>query len=91
MWKKVRVLVAYSYLTLCDPMDYSISGSSVHGILQVRILEWVAISFSKRIFLTQGSNLGFLHCRQILCHLSHWGSPILTILRVILVLISSEL
>ena len=34
--------VAQSCLTLCDPMDYSPSGSSVHGILQVRILEWVA-------------------------------------------------
>ena len=32
--------------TLCDPMDSSPSGSSVHGILQARILEWVAISFS---------------------------------------------
>ena len=30
----------------CDPMDCSLSGSSVHGILQARILEWVAISFS---------------------------------------------
>ena len=33
-------------LTLCDPMDCSLPGSSVHGILQARILEWVAISFS---------------------------------------------
>ena len=33
--------------TLCDPMDYSPPGSSVHGILQARILEWVAISFSR--------------------------------------------
>ena len=33
--------------TLCDPMDYSLPGSSIHGILQARILEWVAISFSK--------------------------------------------
>ena len=31
----------------CNPMDYSLLGSSVHGILQARILEWVAISFSK--------------------------------------------
>ena len=35
-----------SFLTLCDPMDCSLPGSSVHGILQVRILEWIAISFS---------------------------------------------
>ena len=35
---------AWLYLTLCDPMDYSPPGSSVHGIFQARILEWVAIS-----------------------------------------------
>ena len=40
------VLVAQLCLTLCDPMDCSSPGSSVHGILQARILEWVAISFS---------------------------------------------
>ena len=34
-------------LTLSDPMDYSLPGSSVLGILQARILEWVAISFSR--------------------------------------------
>ena len=34
-------------LTLCDPMDCSLPGSSIHGILQVRILEWVVISFSR--------------------------------------------
>ena len=39
--------VAQWYPTLCDPMDCSLSGSSVHGILQARILEWVAIPFSK--------------------------------------------
>ena len=40
-------LVAKSYLTLCNHMDCSPPGSSVHGILQARILEWVAISFSR--------------------------------------------
>ena len=40
------VLVSQLCLTLCDPMDHSPPGSSVHGILQARILEWVAISFS---------------------------------------------
>ena len=39
--------VAQSCLTLCDPMDCSWPGSSHHGILQARILEWVAISFSR--------------------------------------------
>ena len=41
----VVVLVAQSCLTLCGPMDCSPPGSSVHGILQARILEWVAILF----------------------------------------------
>ena len=36
-----------SCLTLCDPMDSSLPGSSVHGITQARILEWVAISSSR--------------------------------------------
>ena len=39
-------LVAQLCPTVCDPMDCSPPGSSVHGILQARILEWVAISFS---------------------------------------------
>ena len=41
------VLVTQSCPTLCDPMDYSPPGSFVHGILQARILEWVAILFSR--------------------------------------------
>ena len=39
--------VTQSCLTLCDPMDCSLSGSSVHGIFQARVLEWIAISFSR--------------------------------------------
>ena len=49
--------------TLCSPMDCSPSGSSVHEILQARILEWVALL--RGIFLTQGSSL------SLLC-LLHW-------------------
>ena len=49
-----------SCLTLCDLMDSSQPGSSVHGILQARILKWVATSSSRGIFLTQGSNPCFL-------------------------------
>ena len=41
------MLVAQSCLNLCDPMDCSLPGSSVHRILQARILEWVAIPFSR--------------------------------------------
>ena len=39
--------VAQSCPTLCDPMDCSLPGSSVHGIFQARVLEWIVISFSK--------------------------------------------
>ena len=42
-----NVLVIQSCPTLCEPMDYSLRGSSVHGILQARILEQVAIPFSR--------------------------------------------
>ena len=39
--------VTQSCPTLCDPMDYSLPGSSIRGIFQARVLEWVAISFSR--------------------------------------------
>ena len=41
--------VAQSCPTLSDPMDYSLPGSSIHGILQARVLEWGAIAFSELI------------------------------------------
>ena len=44
---EVKVSIAQSCLTLCDPMDYSLPGSFVREILQARILEWVAISFNR--------------------------------------------
>ena len=44
---KVKVVVAQLCPTLCDLMDCSPPGSSVHGILQARILEWVAFPFSR--------------------------------------------
>ena len=69
--------------TLCNTMDCSLLGSSVHGILQVRILEYVAISFSWGIFLTQGSIPWLLQCRQILYHLSHQGILLLLLLSCI--------
>ena len=68
---KVKVLVAQSCPILCDPMDCSPPGSSVHGILQARTLEWIAIPFSRRSSQprdqTQVSCIG----RWILYHLSH--------------------
>ena len=44
--KQYESKVAQSRPTLCDPMDCNLPGSSVHGILQKRIMEWVSISFS---------------------------------------------
>ena len=58
-------LLAQSCPTLCDPMDCSLPGPLSMGILQARILEWVAILL-QGIFPTQGSNPGIPHCRQIL-------------------------
>ena len=49
--------------------------SSVQGVLQARILEWVAFSLLLGIFPTQDLNRGLLHCRQILYQLSYQGSP----------------
>ena len=49
-------LVSKLCLTVCDPMDCSPLGYPVHGISQPRILEWVAISFSRGIVPPQGSN-----------------------------------
>ena len=108
-YTELKVKVAQSCLTLCDPIDYT-----VHWILQARILEWVVFPFSRGsshsryqtqvscfaggfftswatreaqntgvgslsllqgIFLTQESNRGLLHCRQILYQLSYQGSP----------------
>ena len=40
-------LVVHSCLTVCDPMDGSLPGSSVHGVFQARTLDWVAIPFSR--------------------------------------------
>ena len=69
--------VTQSCPTLCDPMDLSPPGSSVRGILQARILEWVAISFSRRSSppkdWTCVSGIG----RQILYHWATWEVPFL--------------
>ena len=47
IYVKVKVLVVQLCLTLCDRMDFSPLGSSVHGILQAITLEWIAIPFSR--------------------------------------------
>ena len=62
------MLVTESCPTLCNHVDYSLPGSSVCGILQEGILEWVAMSFSRAVFLTQGSNQVSCIGRRILSH-----------------------
>ena len=52
---KTESEVTQSCLTLHDPMDCSLPGSSVHGIFQARVLEWVAISFSVDLLLVANS------------------------------------
>ena len=49
-------------LTLCNPMDYSPLGSSVHGILQARTLEWVAIPFSRSSQSRDGARVSCVSC-----------------------------
>ena len=69
--RKVKVSVIQSWPTLCNPMHGIPPGSSVHGILQARTLEWVAISFSRA---DPGLRPGSPDCRQILYSLSHQQS-----------------
>ena len=69
IFSKCSVLCAKSPQScpiLCDPVDHSPPGSSVLGIRQARILEWVATPSLQGIFPTQGLNPGLPHCRQIL-------------------------
>ena len=75
--QRLCVLVAWSRPTLCNPMDCSQPGSSIHGDSPGKNTgdhDRVAMPFSRGS--SQLSNLpGLLHCRQILYHLSHQGSP----------------
>ena len=66
-----------SCLTLCDPMDCSPLGSSVLGDSPDKSTGVDCHALLQGIFPTQGSNPGLTHCRGILYHLSHQGSPII--------------
>ena len=72
---KEEMLVIQSCLTLCDSLDYSLPGSSVHGILQARILEWVAIPFSRGSSRPRDrTRVSCIACRFFtVCN--HQGSP----------------
>ena len=65
------MLVIQSCLTLCDPIDCSPLGSSVHGDSPGKNTGVGSHAFLQGIFLSQGLNPGLLHCRQILYCLSH--------------------
>ena len=69
------MLVAQSSDSLWSHGLQSPPDSPFHGIFQARILEWVTISISRGIFLTQEFSLGLQHYRQILYHLRQQGSP----------------
>ena len=62
-------------LTLCNPMDCSPPGSSIHGVSPGQNTGVGCHALLQGIFLTQGSNPGLPHCRRVLYHLSHQGSP----------------
>ena len=71
-----------SVMSLCGPVDCSPPGSSVHGTLQVRILEWVAMPFFRESSQPRDwTLLHLLHCRQIFYPLSHLGSPLSVLTR----------
>ena len=71
----VLCLVAQSRLTLCDPMDCSLPGSSVHGDSPGKNTGVGCHAFLQGIFPVQGSNPDLLHFRRILYQLSRQGSP----------------
>ena len=71
--------------TLCDLMDCSLPGYSIHGISQARRLEWIVISFLQGVFTTQGSNsglLGLLYWQEDSLPLSYLGSPFYRLLHL---------
>ena len=61
--------------TLCNPINYCLPGSSVHGILQARILEWLAMPFSRGIFPTQRTSLASPELADGFFTPDHLGSP----------------
>ena len=78
LWSRIIwcvCLVSQSYPTLCDPMNYSLLGSSVSGDSPGKNTGVGCHALLQGIFPTQGSNLGLLHCRQILYWLNHQRSP----------------
>ena len=79
-------LVTQLCLTLWNPMDYSLQGSSVCEILQARILEWGVIPFSRGSSHPSSPALNLQRISQILYHMSHQGSPGLLYMAFIILL-----
>ena len=73
--EKVKVLVTQMCPTLCNPKDCSPPGSSVHGILQARILEWVAIPFSRGFFQPRDQTWDFCIAGRLLLSESPGKAP----------------
>ena len=72
-------MYAQLYLPLCDPMDCNPPGSSVHGIFQAKLLEWISIScFRGSSQPTDRTHVSCISCtgRQILYHCATWEAPI---------------
>ena len=74
---KIESEVAQSCPTLSDPMDCSLPGSSVHGIFQARVLEWVAIAFSVSSWDDQYCNIDLFSNTKLILH--SWNKPYLFI------------
>ena len=74
---KSKSEVAQSYLTIHDPMDWSLPGSSIHGIFQARVLEWGAIAFSTKI--------NYFHSNPCL-RVCYWGTQTKTPTRTTLLI-----
>ena len=72
--QNVKMLVTQLCAILCEPMDCSLPGSSVHRIFLARILGVCCHSLLLEIFQIQGLNPCQHHCRQILYHLNHHGA-----------------
>ena len=78
--------------TICDPMDCSPPGSSVHGILQARILEWVANAFSRKSSQpSDQTSVSYVSCTgsEILYHYCYLGSPSKWCISIIFSIINS--
>ena len=90
MDRKVKVSVVQPCLTFCDLLDCTLPSTSVPEILQARMLEWVAIPFSRGSSQPTDLTPSLLHCWQILYYLSHQRSPTMAMRPLLWTLSSSE-